>query len=79
MQNNTAAGCFRGGVIFFTGVSAMPENRKDRPKGPYYDGRAHFSYNNDLAYNTHSFMAHETVQGMVKRAEKSMADNQFKG
>ena len=57
----------------------MPEGNKSGPKGPYYDGREHFSYNNDLVHHEHQYRAHETVKGMVKRAEQSMANNQFKG
>jgi hypothetical protein len=57
----------------------MAENKKGGvPRGPYFDGKAHFSYNKDLVYHPHQFKAHETVQGMVQRAEQSMAENQFK-
>ena len=44
-------------------------------KGHYYDGRTHFSYNDDLTYHTHQFKAHETVQSMIQRAQQSMTDN----
>lgn len=56
----------------------MPDNKRNKPQGSYYDGRTHFSYNNDLTYRPHQFRAHETIQGMVKRAEQSITENQFK-
>ncbi|HEX2939123.1 MAG TPA: hypothetical protein VHO66_09435 [Ruminiclostridium sp.] len=55
----------------------MPENRKGGPRGPYYSGRTHFSYNDNLVYRPHSFKAHETVQDMVKRAEQVMEENRY--
>lgn len=55
----------------------MAENKKGGPKGPYYTGSTHFSYNDSLVYRQHHFKAHETIQDMVRRAEQAMDNNKF--
>ncbi len=57
----------------------MPENKSSSPKGPYYDGRTHFSYNNDLAYHVRPALRSEHVQNMVKRAQQTMSESPFNG
>jgi hypothetical protein len=57
----------------------MPENKSNSPKGPYYGGHTHFSYNNELAYHSRPAMRSDTVQSMVKRAEKTLSETPFKG
>lgn len=57
----------------------MLDNKSSIPKGQYYGGSEHFSYNNDLAYHARPAMRSEHVQNMVKRAEKTMSESPFKG
>lgn len=56
----------------------MPQNKSKSPKGPYYDGHTHFSYNQDLAYHARPYYGSQTLKNMVDRAEQTMTDNQFK-
>lgn len=55
----------------------MPENKKGGPKGPYYTGRTHLSYNDSLLYRPYHFRVHETVQDMVRHAEEEMDRNRY--
>ena len=57
----------------------MPNQKRKGSYSPYYDGHMHFSYGSNLVYREHEFKAHETVQDMIRRAQQSMSDNQFKG
>lgn len=57
----------------------MSQNKSRSPKGPYYDGHTHFSYNNDLAYHARPYCGSQTFKNMSEKAEQAMADNQIKG
>jgi len=63
--------------VIFSGGAIMPENKKGGPKGPYYTGHTHFSYNDSLLHRTYHFRAHETVQDMIRRAEEEMERNKY--
>lgn len=56
----------------------MPQNKSKSPKGPYYDGHTHFSYNHDLAYHARPYYGVQTFKDMSERAEQIMTENQFK-